>query len=105
MGLPRDDRLRERRGGVVALDANTGMRARDLSGNTLFDHFDYARYWEVIMEQVKSWSYMKFPFLRSLGADQGWYRVGPLSRVTQCDSIPTPLAEEARKDFLDIPEV
>ena len=43
---------------------------------------------------------MKFPFLRSLGPEQGWYRVGPLTRVTQCDFIPTPLAEQARQEFL-----
>jgi len=77
-----------------------GLRARDKSGNTLFDHYDYRHYWDVIFEDVKPWSYMKFPFLRSLGPEQGWYRVGPLSRVTQCDFIPTPLAEEQRKAFL-----
>jgi len=77
-----------------------GLRARDLSGATLFDHYDYSHYWDVIFEDVKPWSYMKFPFLRSLGAETGWYRVGPLSRVTQCDFIPTPLAEEQRKAFM-----
>ncbi len=77
-----------------------GLRARDMDGNTLFDHFDYHHYWDVIFEDVKPWSYMKFPFLRSLGPDQGWYRVGPLTRVTQCDFIPTPLAEAARREFL-----
>ena len=49
---------------------------------------------------MKPWSYMKFPFLRSLGPETGWYRVGPLSRVTQCDFIPTPLANQARKAFM-----
>jgi NAD-reducing hydrogenase large subunit len=77
-----------------------GLRARDLNGNMLFDHYDYSHYWDVIFEDVKPWSYMKFPFLRSLGPDAGWYRVGPLSRVTQCDFIPSPLAEEQRKAFL-----
>lgn len=77
-----------------------GLRARDSSGNTLFDHYDYRHYWDVIFEDVKPWSYMKFPFLRSLGPEQGWYRVGPLSRVTQCDFIPTTLAEVQRKEFL-----
>jgi len=77
-----------------------GLRARDLNGATLFDHYDYSHYWDVIFEDVKPWSYMKFPFLRSLGPEQGWYRVGPLSRVTQCDFIPTPLAEEQRKAFM-----
>jgi len=77
-----------------------GLRARDMDGKTLFDHYDYRHYWDVIFEDVKPWSYMKFPFLRSLGPEAGWYRVGPLSRVTQCDFIPTPLAEEQRKAFM-----
>ncbi|MDP1634989.1 MAG: nickel-dependent hydrogenase large subunit, partial [Gallionellaceae bacterium] len=50
-----------------------GLRARDMDGNTLFDHYDYSHYWDVIFEDVKPWSYMKFPFLRSLGPEQGWY--------------------------------
>jgi NAD-reducing hydrogenase large subunit len=77
-----------------------GLRARDMDGKTLFDHYDYSHYWDVIFEDVKTWSYMKFPFLRSLGPETGWYRVGPLSRVTQCDFIPTPQAEQARTEFL-----
>jgi NAD-reducing hydrogenase large subunit len=77
-----------------------GLRARDMDGNTLFDHYDYSHYWDAIFEDVKPWSYMKFPFLRSLGPETGWYRVGPLSRVTQCDFIPTPQANQARKAFM-----
>jgi NAD-reducing hydrogenase large subunit len=77
-----------------------GLRARDMNGGTLFDHYDYSHYWDVIFEDVKPWSYMKFPFLRSLGPETGWYRVGPLSRVTQCDFIPSPLAEAQRKEFM-----
>jgi NAD-reducing hydrogenase large subunit len=42
---------------------------------------------------------MKFPFLKSLGPDTGWYRVGPLTRVANCDSIPTPLANKEREAF------
>jgi len=77
-----------------------GLRARSMNGEPLFDHYDYSHYWDVIFEDVKSWSYMKFPFLRSLGPAEGWYRVGPLTRVTQSDFIPTPLAEQARKEFI-----
>jgi NAD-reducing hydrogenase large subunit len=78
-----------------------GLRARRSDGSTLFDHYDYSRYWEVILEDVKSWSYMKFPYFRALGnSDEGWYRVGPLSRVTLCDFIPTPLADKEREEFL-----
>lgn len=77
-----------------------GLRARDMNGGTLFDHYDYSHYWDVIFEDVKPWSYMKFPFLRSLGPETGWYRVGPLTRVAQCDFIPSPLAEVQRREFL-----
>lgn len=77
-----------------------GLRARDMNGSTLFDHYDYSHYWDEIFEDVKPWSYMKFPYLRSLGPETGWYRVGPLTRVSQCDFIPSPLAEEQRKGFL-----
>ena len=77
-----------------------GLRARAIDGKTLFDHFDYGRYWDVIAEDVKPWSYMKFPFFKELGPEDGSYRVGPLTRVTQCDSIPTPLADKEREAFM-----
>ena len=77
-----------------------GLRACDATGRTIFDHADCDRYWDRITEEVKDWSYMKFPYLRELGPDDGWYRVGPLTRVTRCDSIPTPLADRERREFL-----
>jgi NAD-reducing hydrogenase large subunit len=77
-----------------------GLRARKTDGSLLFDHYDTARYWDVITEDVKPWSYMKFPFFNALGPADGWYRVGPLTRVTNCDSIPTPLADNEREAFL-----
>jgi len=77
-----------------------GLRARSMDGAILFDHYDYRHYWDVIAEDTKPWSYMKFPYLSSLGAEQGWYRVGPLTRVTNCDFIPTPLADKERRAFL-----
>jgi NAD-reducing hydrogenase large subunit len=77
------------------------MRARDADGTLIFDQVDYRRYWERIFEDVKPWSYMKFPFLRALGPETGWYKVGPLARVQNCDQIPTPLAEGERRTFVD----
>jgi len=77
-----------------------GLRVRDERGGTLFDHVDYRDYTRYLREEVRSWSYMKFPFLVGLGRDKGWYRVGPLARVNNCDFISTPLAEAARKDFM-----
>jgi NAD-reducing hydrogenase large subunit len=76
-----------------------GIRAKNDRGETLIDQFDYCHYNDIIHEEVRSWSYMKFPFLTSLGTDLGWYRVGPLARVNNCDFIDTPLAEAARIDF------
>ncbi len=77
-----------------------GLRAKNEHGEILFDKLDYRRYSQVIREQVKPWSYMKFPFINSLGPEQGWYRVGPLARINNCDFIPTPLAEEERREFM-----
>jgi len=77
-----------------------GLRARTRDGATIFDHVDYSTYWEQVFEEVKPWSYMKFPYLRPLGPEEGWYRVGPLTRVTGCDFIPSPLAEMQRREFL-----
>lgn len=76
-----------------------GLRAKNANGETLIDHVDYCRYNDYIHEEVKSWTYMKFPYLLSLGKDQGWYRVGPLARVNNCDFINTPKAEAARREF------
>ena len=45
---------------------------------------------------------MKFPFIKSVGPEDGWYRVGPLSRVNTADFIDTPEAEEARKEFMAV---
>ncbi len=70
-----------------------GLRAVDSDGRTIFDHLDYQHYAEYIAEEIRSWTYMKFPFIRSLGREQGWYRVGPLARLNTCDFIPTPLAQ------------
>jgi len=83
-----------------AMDLYHGaLRAKDERGATIFDQVGYDRYWEVLREEVKTWSYMKFPFIRSIGPENGWYRVGPLSRVSACDFIDTPLAEAERRRF------
>jgi NAD-reducing hydrogenase large subunit len=76
-----------------------GLRAKNDRGETIFDHVDYCRYNDYLHEEVRSWSYMKFPYLLSLGKEKGWYRVGPLARVNNCDYIDTPLAEAARLEF------
>ena len=79
-----------------------GLRARDRDGNTIFDNIDYTNYTDYIKEGVKDWSYMKFPFIDSIGSDNGWYRVGPLARVNNCDHFTTPLAEKERVEFMAV---
>jgi len=79
-----------------------GLRARDNKGKAIFDHVDYRNYTSYLRESVKDWSYMKFPFIKSLGEEEGWYRVGPLARVNNCDFFSTPLAEVQRKEFMSI---
>jgi NAD-reducing hydrogenase large subunit len=76
-----------------------GLRAKDADGATIFDHVDTSTYRTLLREESKPWSYMKFPHIRSLGAESGWYRVGPLARVQIADRLPSPQAEEERKTF------
>ncbi|MCW8963922.1 MAG: Ni/Fe hydrogenase subunit alpha [Gammaproteobacteria bacterium] len=78
------------------------LRANDMNGKSIFDRVDYTDYQDYIREGVKNWSYMKFPFIDSIGAEHGWYRVGPLARMNNCDFISTPLAEKERQEFRNI---
>ena len=84
-----------------AMDLYDGvLRVRDADGKILFDGVSGQDYLELIEEEVRSWSYMKFPHLRCLGRELGWYRVGPLARVQNCDFIPSPRAEIERLAFV-----
>ncbi len=86
-----------------AMDIYHGsLRAIDKDGNKIFDNVDYRNYTDYIAEEVRDWSYMKFPIIKSIGPENGWHRVGPLARLNTCDFIDTPLAEKARKEFSSI---
>ena len=83
-----------------ALDLYHGvLRAVNSSGKKILDDIDYQDYLEYIREDVRSWSYMKFPYLTHFGKDQGWYRVGPLARLNTADFIPTPLAQKEFEEY------
>jgi NAD-reducing hydrogenase large subunit len=77
-----------------------GLRAVDADGAPIFDHVDYTTYQDVFQEETKPWSYMKFPHIKTLGAENGSYRVGPLARVQVADRLSTPLAEDQRRKFV-----
>ena len=83
-----------------ALDLYHGvLRAVDKDGKKILNDVDYQEYSKYINEEVRSWSYMKFPFLTSIGKKDGWYTVGPLARLNTCDFIPTPLAQKAFEEY------
>jgi len=83
-----------------ALDLYHGnLRAIDSGGNIIFDQVDYRNYNDYIMEEVRSWSYNKFPFMKSRGHIDGWYRVGPLSRMNTSGFIDVPEAQKALEEF------
>jgi len=86
-----------------AMDLYDGnLRCIDAEGNKIIDQVSCQDYHKHILEEVRPWSYMKFPFLKEMGPEKGWYRVGPLSRVNACDSIDTPEAEAERKAFMAV---
>ncbi len=83
-----------------ALDFYHGvLRAVDAEGRKILDDVDYQDYLDYVGEEVRSWSYMKFPYIKPLGKTAGWYRVGPLARLNTCDFIPSPLAQKAFEDY------
>jgi NAD-reducing hydrogenase large subunit len=56
-----------------AMDLYDGdLRAIDSQGAKIFDHVDPQKYVDYIAEDVRSWSYMKFPFIKSIGTEGGW---------------------------------
>ncbi|MEM1136123.1 MAG: Ni/Fe hydrogenase subunit alpha [Bacteroidota bacterium] len=75
------------------------LRVVDSTRHKILNDVDYCDYLDFIRENVKSWSYMKFPFLIEKGVKKGWYRVGPLARLNCADFIPSPKAQEAFEAF------
>ena len=63
--------------------------------------FDVKDYYKNIAEHVEEWTYIKFPYLKSVGwkglkdgKDSGIYRVGPLGRLNAADGMATPNANK-----------
>jgi len=89
MGLVKKDGSLELYDGIVRFMDKEGKIVREFEGR------DYLKY---IGEKVEDWSYLKFPFFKEFGPEEGFYRVGPLGRLNVADSISTPLAQ---KEFLE----
>ncbi len=76
------------------------LRATDSEGNVTLDDIANEDYVEHFYEGVEKWTYLKFPYLKHLGREKGWNRVGPLARMNVCEGIETPLAHQERLDFM-----
>ena len=68
--------------------------------------FKPSEYLDIIAEHVEPWTYMKMPYLKSVGwkgfvdgASSGIYRVGPLGRINVCEGYTTPLAQAEYEAF------
>ncbi len=75
------------------------LRFSDTKGNILEDQINPGGYLDVIAETTEDWSYLKFPFIKSLGYPDGMYRVGPLARLNIADHISTPLADHELEEW------
>ena len=83
-----------------ALDIYHGvLRAIDSNGKKILHDVDYQEYYKYIDEEVRAWSYMKFPYLKEYGKESGWYTVGPLARMNTIDFIDTTLAQKEFEKF------
>lgn len=75
------------------------LRCLSPNGDRVLDDIDYHEYADIYGERVVDWTYLKFPFLKSLGFPNGSVRVGPLARLNVCDFIPTPLAQKELAEY------
>ena len=78
------------------------LRCTDVDGKAVVNDVDYHRYLEFYGEEVKDWTYLKFPFIKSRGFPNGSVQVGPLARINNCDYIETPKAQKALEEFRSI---
>jgi NAD-reducing hydrogenase large subunit len=79
---------------------NGNLRAIDGYGNITLNDIPDFKYADYFSEAVEPWTYLKFPYIKHIGKEEGWNRVGPLARLNVCDRISTPLAEIERQEFM-----
>ena len=88
-GLVRNGNLELYDGDLRLCDAKGGNVA-EFSTDDYLDH---------IGERVEDWSYLKFPYCKSLGYPDGIFRVGPLGRLNVANAISTPMAQQEFEIF------
>ena len=88
-------------GGLEHYDGD--IRLVDEEGDRL-EEIDDGEYRDIIAERSKEWSYLKFPYYKDRGFEDGQYRVGPLARLNAVDDVSTPQAREEWVEFMDAAE-
>ncbi len=69
------------------------------TGEVIAERLDPLQYQAFIEEQVENWTYLKSPFYKPLGRQEGMYRVGPLARLLVSERCGTPEADREREEF------
>ncbi len=79
---------------------NGNVRMVDKEGKE-YAEFAPQEYTNYMAEGVKPYSWLKFPYIKDLGPEEGMYRVAPLSRLNACKKMPdaAPEAQELLNDF------
>lgn len=91
MGLTSPD------GGLEHYDGT--LRVVDADRKIVKDGIPGADYDDYIGEAVEPWTYLKMPYYKPLGYENGMYRVGPLARLNVADRCGTPRADRELKTF------
>ena len=69
-------------------------------GRVVAGRLDPLEYQTYIEERIENWTYLKSPFYKPLGEQEGMYRVGPLARLLVAERCGTPQADREREEFL-----
>ena len=78
---------------------NGNLRVVDADRKIVADQIPCTSYDEFIGEATEPWSYLKTPYYKPLGLEDGCYRVGPMARLNVCDRMGTPLADAELEAF------
>jgi NAD-reducing hydrogenase large subunit len=75
------------------------IRIMDASGSVIADKLEPENYQQYIGEAVEPFTYLKFPYYKPFGYDDGIYRVGPLARLNIAKRCGTEIADNMLEDF------
>jgi NAD-reducing hydrogenase large subunit len=75
------------------------IKITDSNGNIVAQNLDYRDYSSFIAEHSLDDNYLKAPYYKPLGVDDGMYRVGALARLNNISKIDTPRADKMLEEF------